>query len=454
MLLLLTAAFAGTPGVAWTSPNPHPIGAQGLVMADLDGVPPLDVAAIQEAPGGGALELFLRPANVSVRINLEAPSPASLLAANLDSDATDELVVGAPQASDAAGAPPTGVVTILWDPSSYADLSRVSDGVTTRVLGDPRSSMGDSLAAVDLDGVPPIDLMMTAPTEGQSGAIYGLTSFSIGVTQAKAGGRWTFDTTTQGLYARMGEALATKAGFGLTLACIGPSATDCKERAIVALDLTAFAPATDLIVGVAAITNTSELLTGAEELTWRDDLDGDGAIDPVLTGGTYALIGAGTPPAWPGDGPAVRAGGVARRGDHLLLATGDAVMEMADLVADLNAAVDTWVTPGASRLLPVDDWDGDGCADTLVNGTGAVGLIPGDCPVVDTDVPVDTVDTVDTTDTTADTDTVADDTLPGDDTGVAPCDPEFGWSCATTRGRSALWAMGLVFALLGRRGRR
>jgi MYXO-CTERM domain-containing protein len=246
----------------------------------------------------------------------------------------------------------------------------------------------------------------------------------------------------------MGEALTTKTGFGLTLACIGPSPTDCKERALVALDLTRFTPATDLPVGIAAITNTAELLTGAEELSWRDDLDGDGSIDPVLTGGTYALIGPGTPPGWQGVGPAVRAGGVARRGDHLLLATGDAVLEMADLVADLNAATDTWVGAGSSRLLAVDDWDGDGCADVLVSGVGAVGLIPGDCPVVDTDVPVDTVDTP-----VADTDTVADDTLPADDTGVAPCDPEFGWSCATTDARSALWALGLVIALAGRRRR-
>lgn len=450
MFLLLTAALAGTPGVAWTSPNPHPIGAEGLVSADLDGAPPLDVAAIQQAPGGAALELFLRPANVSVRINLEVPSPASLLAANLDGDATDELVVGAPDASDAPGTPPIGIVTILWDPSSYADLSRVSDGVTTRVPGEPRSSLGDSLAAVDLDGVPPIDLMITAPTEARSGAIYGLTSFQVGVTQAKAGGRWVFDTTTQGIYTRIGEALTTKTGFGLTLACIGPLPTECKERTLVALDLTHFAPASDLLVGIAAITNTPELLTGAEELTWRDDLDGDGAIDPVLTGGTYALVGPSTPPGWPGDGPAVRAGGFARRGDHLLLATGDAVLEMADLVADLNAAIDTWASPGASRLLPVDDWDGDGCADVLVSGTGAVGLIPGDCPLVDTDVPVDTIDT---TDTVTDTDTVVDDTLPADDTGLAPCDPEFGWSCATTDARSALWALGLA-ALAGRRRRR
>ena len=65
--------------------------------------------------------------------------------------------------------------------------------------------------------------------------------------------------------------------------------------------------------------------------------------------------------------------------------------------------------------------------------------------------PVEAVDTVDTT--VADTDTVVDDTLPADDTGIAPCDPEFGWSCATTDARSALWALGLGIAVAGRRRR-
>lgn len=456
LLTLSLSARAGQPGVAWTSPTADPVGVDGLVVGDFDGLPPLDAAATVTALDRAWVEVYLRPEKRLVRVSSSAPGPLRLLTADVDGDGLDELIVGEPGYS--AQIPPAaeGRTLVVLDVKALVDGDPY-ERKSTAISAAPGSNLGAGLAVADVNGDARVDLLVSGiggvtPID-RSGDILAFPDLvTAAAYDAALAGRWRAAKGWLPQASRNGSSLAASGGILLGLGCAEGPLGSC-DRLTLFQVLASSWPGSD---ATAEVPDTQRLnsdlsVTGREELIWWDDLDGDGAPDALLTGTTLHRVSPSSPPVITNAGLRVEPGGAATRrhpeGTRLLLADAGVVYEFEDPTAvsfDVAFANDQWSLTGAARLRTADDWDGDGCPDTLVSGLGGVGVIPGDCTVtVDTDPPLDTDPPVDTdAETDLDTDPAGEDTAT-----PLPCEPSFGWSCRQAPLPTMLPALGVLWAL-------
>jgi len=452
-------AHAGEAVPHW-EPGLEGLGRWGLVSGDFDADGLEDLAAtVESADGVSEVVVLYGGATEPATYTLPTAQPvASLGSGDLDGDGVHELLVGLP-ANDGATGDDSGLLVVLSLTALPGETVSGADAALAIVSGAEESGhLGTAAAIADLDGDGDAELLVTAPGENGSGAVWVFSHDVHGtVDNRTAAGGWAHFTKQTGL----GTGVAVYSGaVGTTVAMASCSG---------------FEPVS------AACAGGGDLL-GVDGAAWegletlRDTLDVTTYTDPpqtffhaaptgtdLLFHGSTALVQAHDPTAEPAETLRIRrtkgSTGLALIDDatgdtlpDLLVQDGDAVLVIGDFTASGAAAdfaLDSFAVTGVSlgaRLATSGDLDGDGCADALASAPdeGAIYLLQGSCTsetdTGDTGEPQDTADTGDTGDTGDTSDT--------GDTGE--CQAEFGWTCASARARPA-WFAPLVLLLLSRR---
>jgi len=266
-------------------------------------------------------------------------------AGDVDGDGYEDLLVGAPDALDEAGA-----AFLVYGPTSGAhDLSWAGaflDGVT------PGDGAGEALLAdVDLDGDGLLDLLVAAPLAGVDDAIVGALwlvldpqpgAASLGDADARW---WGADRDT-----RFGASLASAGdvdGDGLTDLLVGAPARGMGGAAWLLCGGPPASGPLDLGLATALLESARLDVSLGTALAGPGDLDGDGHGDLLLGAPGADDAGSASGAAWLLLGPA----------------SGDILVEES-ATARFDGADEGQRAGGA--LAPLPDWDGDGAPDLAV----------------------------------------------------------------------------------------